>query len=66
MNALIKVIITTILGFIGTMDIGDKIPEHTIVDHIPVIELPGMKSNPGVIHQFNLLSCKKLKNNISC
>lgn len=65
MNALIKVIITTIIGFVGPLEKEEKIQAHTNVEHSPLLEILYIDPDSNIFCQLEELSCKKLNNNIS-
>jgi len=65
MNALIKVIITSIIGFIGPLETIEDSQLHVNADNIPALEFLYIDPEANIYCRFDELLCKKLNNDIS-
>lgn len=65
MNALIKVIITSIIGFIGPLETNEDTRLHVNAENGPVLEFLYIDPEANIYCRFDEFLCKKLNNNIS-
>jgi len=65
MNALIKFIITSIIGLFGPLETDIVNQGNVSANLSPVLEILYIDPDANIFCGFDELSCKKLKNNIS-